>query len=220
MQVRFGEFVLDSDTRELRRGSEPVHLSPKAFQLLEGLVHARPKALSKPELHDRLWPKTFVVEANLANLIGEIRAALGDDPRRPGFVRTVHGFGYAFRETPRPAAATPSRARGPAYRLVWKGGRATLDEGKHVLGRDEELDLCFASALVSRRHARLTIGGGEAVLEDLHSKNGTYVNARKIGRPVRLSDRDELRIGTFRLTFRVIEPAASTETAASSEDLT
>ena len=108
MPFRFGEFVLDSDTREVHRGREPVHLSPKAFQLLEALVESRPKALSKAALHDRLWPKTFVVEANLANLVGEIRAALGEDPRRPRFVRTVHGFGYAFRGAPDTRAPSAS----------------------------------------------------------------------------------------------------------------
>ena len=81
MQVPFGEFVLDLDSRELRRANEPVRLSPKAFQLLEILVTTRPRALSKADLQDRLWPDTFVVEKNLANLISEIRQALGESPR-------------------------------------------------------------------------------------------------------------------------------------------
>ena len=78
MQVAFGEFVLDLDRRELRRGTRPVRLSPKAFRLLEILVSGRPNALSKAELQDRLWPDTFVVEKNLANLVSEIRRALGE----------------------------------------------------------------------------------------------------------------------------------------------
>ena len=98
MQVSFGEFVLDLDSRELRRGAEPVRLSPKAFQLLEILVTNRPKALSKADLQDRLWPDTFVVEKNLANLVSEIRQVLGDSPSS-GFIRTVPRYGYAFHET-------------------------------------------------------------------------------------------------------------------------
>ena len=98
MQVSFGEFVLDLDSRELRRALEPVRVSPKAFQLLEILVTNRPKALSKADLQDRLWPDTFVVEKNLANLVSEIRQALGDDPSS-GFIRTVPRYGYAFHET-------------------------------------------------------------------------------------------------------------------------
>ena len=98
MQVSFGEFVLDLDSRELRRCAEPVRLSPKAFQLLEILVTNRPKALSKADLQDRLWPDTFVVEKNLANLVSEIRQVLGDSPSS-GFIRTVPRYGYAFHET-------------------------------------------------------------------------------------------------------------------------
>ena len=98
MRVRFGSFVIDSGTRELLREDSSVHLSPKAFDLLAILVAHRPKALAKSDLLDRLWPNTFVVEKNLANLVSEIREAMGDDPSHPQFIRTVHRFGYAFRE--------------------------------------------------------------------------------------------------------------------------
>lgn len=94
----FGDFVLDLDARELVRAGTPVSLSPKAFQLLGILVESQAKALSKTELQDRLWPGTFVVEKNLTNLVSEIREALGDDAEHPRFIRTVHRFGYAFRE--------------------------------------------------------------------------------------------------------------------------
>jgi TolB-like protein/DNA-binding winged helix-turn-helix (wHTH) protein len=111
---------LDVDSRELRRGLEPVRLSPKAYQLLEILVTSRPKALSKGDLQNRLWPDTFVVEKNLANLVGEIRQALGESPSDPQFIRTVPRYGYAFREasleldapaTQTPATQTPGRRR-------------------------------------------------------------------------------------------------------------
>ena len=83
MQVRFGTFVLDPETRELLRDGHRVSLSPKAFELLSILVADRPKAISKSDLQERLWPATFVVEKNLANLVSEIRDALGDDPSEP-----------------------------------------------------------------------------------------------------------------------------------------
>jgi DNA-binding winged helix-turn-helix (wHTH) protein len=209
MQVRFGDFILDTDTRELSRKTRPIHLSPKAFQLLHMLVENRPKALSKASLQEHLWPDTFVVEANLSNLVGEVRAALNDDPRRPHFVRTVHAFGYAFRDTSAVDAASSSP---PRYRLAWKGGHATVADGEHVLGRDPALALSFDSASVSRRHARLLIAEGEAVLEDLASKNGTYVNDQRVTTAVRVSNGDEVRIGSVRLTFRVLDVPPSTET--------
>ena len=98
MRVRFSPYVLDLDSRQLLRGDDVVHLSPKAFDLLSILVSDRPKALSKSDLQERLWPGTFVVEKNLANLVSEIRDAIGDDPSNPRFIRTVHRFGYAFRD--------------------------------------------------------------------------------------------------------------------------
>ena len=210
MQVRFGDFILDTDTRELSRKTRPIHLSPKAFQLLHMLVENRPKALSKASLQERLWPDTFVVEANLSNLVGEVRTALGDDARRPHFVRTVHAFGYAFRDTS--AVDTAPSPPLVLYRLVWKGGHATVADGEHVLGRDPALTLSFDSASVSRKHARLLIAEGEAVLEDLASKNGTYVNGRRVTTSVRVSNRDEIRIGSVRLKFRVLDVPPSTET--------
>jgi Tol biopolymer transport system component/DNA-binding winged helix-turn-helix (wHTH) protein len=96
VRIRFGPFTLDLESRQLTSGGEAVHLEPKAFELLSALVLARPKALSKADLQERLWPGTFVAEANLSNLVAEIRAALGDPARAPKYVRTAHGFGYAF----------------------------------------------------------------------------------------------------------------------------
>jgi DNA-binding winged helix-turn-helix (wHTH) protein len=95
-RVRFGECVLDSDTRQLFVRGEAVHLSPKAFQFLEMLLESRPKALSKSEIHERLWPGTFVSDGTLASLLVEVRSATGDSARNSRFVRTVHRFGYAF----------------------------------------------------------------------------------------------------------------------------
>lgn len=209
----FGEFVLDSDTRELLRAGRAVHLSPKAFQLLEALVANRPKALSKDELHARLWPDSFVVEANLANLVVGIRAALDEDPRHPRYVRTVQRFGYAFQADAEVAAL--SDAPGDVFRLTWKGGRAVLAAGEHALGRDPALDLSFDSTTVSRRHARIVIEPDAASIEDLGSKNGTFVNDRKVEAPTPLADGDVIRLGSFRLKFRRTAPAAPTETATS-----
>ena len=125
MQVSFGDFVLDSDSRELRRGPGPVRLSPKALQLLQILVTERPKALSKADLQDRLWPDTFVVEKNLANLISEIREALGEDPQDPRFIRTVPRYGYAFRDL----AAEINESRTEVRPAAWRWRRTALALG-------------------------------------------------------------------------------------------
>ena len=83
MQIQFGEWRLDPDARQLFRGNEAVHVSPKAFDLLRLLVEHRPRALSKAELHGAIWPATFVSDASLAQLVSEIRAAIGDAAHEP-----------------------------------------------------------------------------------------------------------------------------------------
>jgi DNA-binding winged helix-turn-helix (wHTH) protein len=212
MAVRFGSFVLDPDTRELTRGGDPVPLSPKAFELLCLLVARRPKAMSKSELQDRLWPTTFVVEKNLANLVGEIREALGDDPSNPRFIRTVPRFGYAFRDTAPGQEAGPRRIADVSFRLKWMDGRVTLDEGEYLIGRDPDADIFLNSAGVSRRHARIRISAGRATVEDLGSKNGTVVGDERVEGARVLADGDVLGVGSVKLTLRVVPAPSSTKT--------
>ena len=212
--VSFGNFVLDLDTRELRRGSESVLLTPKAYQLLEVLVVNRPKALSKSALQERLWPDTFVLEKNLVNLVAEIREALGDNATNPRFVRTVPRFGYAFRDSTSPESAAGARLRrtGARFRLVWPGGRAALTDGEYVLGRDPDLELFLDAHDVSRRHARITIAGQDASIEDLNSRNGTFVSDRRVDSATRLVDGALIRVGSVRLTLTMVQHQGSTET--------
>src|SRR5262245_32267525 len=99
MTITFGPFTLDDAARQLCRGADVVHLSPKAFDLLALLIQRRPAAVSKSDIQDTLWPDTFVSESNLAVLIKEIRDALGDDARQPMYIRTVQRFGYALAGT-------------------------------------------------------------------------------------------------------------------------
>ena len=215
--VLFGDFVFDPDARELRRGGEPVVLSPKAYQLLDVLVSNRPKALSKSALQEHLWPDTFVVEKNLVNLIAEIRAALGDDATHPRFVRTIQRFGYAFSETPDPRRRNTLRAADVRFRVVWAEGRAGLGDGDHVLGRDPDLELFLDAPDVSRHHARIRIAGGEATIEDLDSKNGTFVSNRRLGSATPLADGDSICVGSVQLTFTAVRSRGSTQTRSQVE---
>jgi DNA-binding winged helix-turn-helix (wHTH) protein len=208
--IRFGDFVLDLDARELRCRERAVALSPKAFQLLEILVGSRPKALSKVTLQERLWPDTFVVEKNLVNLVAEIREALGDRPARPRFIRTVHRFGYAFRDEATLSAGQP---RGNVRcRLEWKQGRASIGVGEYVLGRDPDLELFLDSPRVSRRHAVITVTADGATVEDLGSKNGTFVADRRVEAATPLADGDVIRVGAVLVTFTVVATWGSTHT--------
>ena len=211
-QVRFGAFVLDVETRELIRGGHCVALSPKAFDLLRILVAERPKAISKSDLQERLWPATFVVEKNLPNLVSEIRDAIGDDPSNPRFIRTVHRFGYAFRETVTHASGRPASRGEVSFRVKWVNGRITLDEGEHVLGRDPDVEIFLNAPGVSRRHALIKISAGRATIEDLGSKNGTFVGNQRVDGSTSLGDGDIIGVGSVKLTLRVLQTPTSTET--------
>jgi DNA-binding winged helix-turn-helix (wHTH) protein len=213
VQVHFGPFVLDSESRELLRAGRPVALSPKAFDLLSILVASGRKAISKGELQERLWPATFVVEKNLANLVGEIRDALGDNPSNPRFIRTVHRFGYAFRETAGSAeTGRPAGRGGVSFRITWVSGRVTLDKGEHVLGRDPNVEIYLEGPGVSRRHALIKIAAVGATIEDLGSKNGTLVGDQRVNGSRSIGDGDVITVGSVKLTVRALQTPNSTET--------
>ena len=215
MAIRFGPFALDLDTRQLLRGRREVHLSPKAFELLAALAVDRPKVLSKSQLQERLWPATFVAEANLSNLVAEVRAALDDTPREPRFVRTAHGFGYAFcGEAANVTAPQDTAADQTLCWLEWGGRRFPLSPGEHVIGRDADVQVRLDQSTVSRRHARLLVTAEGTVLEDFVSKNGTFRGGERVSSPIRLADGDAIRIGSLLVTFRMPTPSGSTETLA------
>jgi DNA-binding winged helix-turn-helix (wHTH) protein len=207
--VRFGEFLLDRQRRQLRRGEEPVHLTPKALDLLTALLDRRPEAVAKRDLEGRIWGDTHVAETSLAGLVAELRTALGDSARQPRFVRTVHGFGYAFCGTAL-AAVSPRDGRHPddrVYRIAWERREVSLRAGENLLGRDDDVVAWLDSPTVSRRHARIVISGEGAVLEDLGSRNGTFVRGQRVESPVPLRDRDEIRLGSVVMTFRMSTPS-------------
>jgi hypothetical protein len=196
-----------------------VHLSPKAFDLLRILLGARPKVLSKKDLTEQLWPGTFVSEANLSVLIAEIRHVLGDPPRNPRFLRTVHRFGYAFcgSAVNMPASRVSITEGGRSCWLTTGTRRIGLAEGENMIGRDPRAVVWLDQPGVSRQHACILIADVEATVEDLGSKNGTYVRGERIASSARLRDGDEVRVGPVLLTFRVSLPTGTTETEGTSD---
>jgi len=216
VRVRFEPFTVDTDTRQLLRNASELHLSPKAFDLLCSLIEHRPRVVSKTDLYARLWPDTHVVDANLNVLIGEIRRALGDSARRPRFIRTVHGIGYAFSGS----AAEVSDARSAAAAgqmacwVVARDRTFRLSEGENSVGRDPQSIVWLDSDSVSRRHALLVVDGSErrVWVEDLASKNGTRVDGRRLRGRVELSDGDEVTFGAVRVKLRSWSPSTAAET--------
>jgi len=216
VRVHCEDWALDTATRQIVRGGENVHVSPKAFDLLTTLLLERPRALSKSELLVRLWPDTFVSEATLVSVVAEVRSVLGDAARSPRYVRTVHRYGYAFLGTvtegdqrPPPSSHAESSAR-----LVMERREVALALGANLLGRMPEASVWLDSASVSRRHARITVSEAGTSLEDLGSKNGTFVNDVRVRGVHPLSDGDEIRLGRVGMVFRAFAAPPSTETEA------
>ena len=213
MAYRFGPFTIDSRTRRLLRGDEEVHLSPKAFDLLLFLVENRARAVPREELHRLLWPSSFVLETNLASIVAEVRRALRDSADAPQFVRTMHRVGYWFIGRVADEDA-PLEVVGPAvkYWLVWESRQVALSEGANIVGRAPDADIWIDAAGVSRHHARIVVNDKPTV-EDLGSKNGTFVHDQPVTIPRPLADGDQIRLGSLVVTFRIPSPVSSTDTA-------
>jgi DNA-binding winged helix-turn-helix (wHTH) protein len=220
MQVRFGAFMFDAATRELRCGDEPVHLPPRAFDLLALLLRYAPNAVSKTGIHRELWPETFVSDGNLAVLITQIRRAIGDSAREPLFIRTVNRFGYAFVGSLVTGSPSGLRASSPADCWLVRGvERFQLHAGENILGRDVSADIAIDAVGVSRRHAAIDVGDTVVTLRDLSSKNGTFVDGTRLIAPVTLHDNVEIRLGAVRLQFRRSMMTTATQTVDESEDV-
>jgi pSer/pThr/pTyr-binding forkhead associated (FHA) protein len=93
-----------------------------------------------------------------------------------------------------------------AFRLLYRGKEIPLESGEYVIGRAPGSDVLVDEPRVSRRHARLLVNDTTALLEDLQSENGVFVNEQRIRRSVRLSDGDRILVGTQEIVF-VVGPA-------------
>ena len=99
------------------------------------------------------------------------------------------------------------------YLLVWDARQVLLPEGSTIVGRGPDSGVWIDAAGVSRQHARFVVRQGEATVEDLKSKNGTYVGPERVTMPRRLADGDQIRLGSVVITFRVPQPPGATETS-------
>jgi len=213
--IHFADCEYAREARELRRAGAVADLTPKAFDLLGILLERRPRVVGKDELRDRLWPDSFVGDSSVAKLVTELRHAIGDDTREPRFIRTIHRHGYAFcgeaaaLATPR----EPEPARVFPCTLLWGADEIGLGEGDNFIGRAADCVVRIDSSKVSRHHARIRVARGGATVEDLGSKNGTFLRGKRIAAATVLVQGDDIRIGPVTLTFSGGYGPGSTETA-------
>ncbi|HKG12289.1 MAG TPA: winged helix-turn-helix domain-containing protein [Pyrinomonadaceae bacterium] len=113
----FGPYRLDASERQLWRGAEAVHLTPKELDTLSALVRGAGRLMSKEELLKEIWPDTFVGEATLAQNVFTLRRALGEAEGGKSYIETVPRRGYRFAAAVREVTeggetedSTPSRA--------------------------------------------------------------------------------------------------------------
>ena len=210
MHFSFGAWTLDADRRLLSHDGAPVSLSPKAFELLRLLAEHHERAFSKAELHNHLWPNTFVSDGSLTILVAEIRQVLQDDADRPRFIRTVRRFGYGFCAPVERKDASQTSLKPRNAWVIWGNKSIPVAEGETILGRSLDATIRFDVPGVSRRHARIRVEGADVIVEDLGSQNGTYVRGEKIGGRAALGDGDELRLGPVSILIRLVSPDSST----------
>ena len=209
--VTFGACALDLRTRELRTDGTAIALPPKMFRLLTVLLDHRPRALSKTELHQRIWDDAFVSDGTLTGLVADLRRTIGDAGSSGHLIRTVYGFGYAFSGEVSTVSAVPLET-GPVCYLICSENEIALTAGQHTVGRTREATVWIDDPSVSRRHAQITVAPNVVTLQDLGSKNGTYLNERRVQVVEVLTDGDRIVVGPAHMRYRVMNGDGSTLT--------
>jgi len=209
-----GSVCVDADARSISIATRSLHLTRKAFDLLLLLLEHRPNAVSKEQIHARLWPDSFVAESSLQALIHEIRQVIDHERVGQSWIRTVHGIGYSLAGdvVASDAPLAPARREHPAAWLVGESTRATLHAGENIVGRGLDDVIEIESPTISRRHARITVGDS-VTLEDLGSKNGTWLNGEHVTAPRALAEGDIVRLGSATFTFHLARRPKATESA-------
>lgn len=136
---QFASCELDTERRELRRSGKLVPVEPQVFALLQFLIENRDRVVSKDEIVACIWNGRIISDAAIASRIKSVRAAIGDDGRAQGFIRTVHKSGFRFvadtaialqpelAESPEPSVR-PSLAVLPFERLGMREGYEAVCE--------------------------------------------------------------------------------------------
>lgn len=222
---RLGGWLVQPSLNTLSRGDERVQIRPRLMDVLIFLAKHPGEVVSKDEIIAAVWARRFMAESVLTRSIAELRRSLGDSAVKPQFIETITKRGYrlvAPVENVKGSVIAPVAEPAPSRKplavgehpcgLCWGEQEIPLSEGENVIGRTRDAVVRISSSRVSRRHARIVVTGGRAVVEDLGSKNGTFVRGRRINRPVELSDGDEICFGRDVVVFRFCYPAGTTVT--------
>jgi DNA-binding winged helix-turn-helix (wHTH) protein len=190
-----GEWRVEPALNRVSGPSGTVPLEPRAMELLMFLARHPGQVLSRETLIDGVWQQEFVGEAVLRNSVSALRRALGDDARNPRLIETISKRGYRLIAPVDGLESEDSAASASCFTVIWEDAEIVLNQGENLVGRGQDATIRIESSEVSRRHARFVVDGDTVTLEDLASKNGTHRNGRRVDKPVRLADGDEIWIG-------------------------
>ncbi len=184
------------------------------MDVLTCLAVSGSKLATKRDLIDAVWRTEYVSEHALTQVIAELRAALGDDARNPTYIENIPRRGYRLVAAVNSLAASvpPARETVVPFKLQSDDGDYSLIQGNNVIGRAADAEVPIDRTEVSRCHARIIVSGTSATIEDLGSKNGTYLNGERLDRPTLLADGDEIWIGRSVARFRFLIEGEPTQT--------
>ena len=209
-----GEWRVEPTLDRISRGNETVKVAPRVMQVLLCLADHPGQVVTKRQLIGTVWDKEFVTEAALTRCIAILRRILGDNAGQPRYVENIPRRGYRL-VMPTELLSDPEAAEQQRSRCWLSYGmrRFVLSDGENLIGRASDAAVRIDSKGVSRHHARVEVTGAQATVEDLGSKNGTFLEGRRLDAACELHDGDQLAVGTVTMVFQVYKPQGSTETA-------
>lgn len=132
---------IDNANQCVWRGEKRITLPPKAWAVLQRLRESPDQIVSKQVLLDAAWPETHVIDVVLNNTVADLREALGDNPKQPRFIETVHRRGYRWigpstdGSPPQAARSTEAPSLGDPAAGFFVGRSAVLAELERSLSR-------------------------------------------------------------------------------------
>jgi two-component system response regulator RegX3 len=94
--IRFGDFSLEADNYLLRKSGVRLALSPREFALLRLLAENAGTPIKPDDIYEKVWGNNYGDTTTVAVHIQRLRRKIEEDPARPRFIKTSHGFGYVF----------------------------------------------------------------------------------------------------------------------------
>ena len=212
---KIGDWEVEPDFNLIKRDGAEVRLEIKVMELLVYLAHQGDRLVTRSELIDGVWGTEFICDNTLTHAVSQLRTALGDDPKDPAFIQTIHRRGYRLvAEVVDLEGRSPDDVGQPSqFRILTPSREIQLREGANLIGRAPGVTVRIDSIWVSRHHARVEVELEDAVIEDLGSRNGTFVNGERVEEPATLISGDIISLGKLTDRLRFVQAGEGVSTA-------